>query len=176
MFDLLAPGKKISLFACIAIAFMMLTGFVACLTEDGGNIEWACWLGYYSLIGYGVVLFFSELDLRNNMKDIARVATCVFAMAAVVGIVAGTQIFPLIMLILAFLACAAVLVLGYTAEQKFDLVYCIMTFGFLLFMIFWIILVAGSTSQTVFLMAFDFPTAIFAIAAGIKAYQILKEA
>jgi len=174
MFDLLTPGKKISLFASIAIAFMMLTAFVACLTEDGANIDWAGWLCYYSLIGWGVILFFGELDFKNN-KDLARVATCVFAMAGVVGMLASTGIFPMIMFILAFLGSAATLVLDYMAEQKLNLVYCVMALAFLMLMVFWIILVAGSTSQTVALMTVDFPTALFAIAGGLNAYKILKE-
>ena len=68
-FDLLTPAKKISLCASAAVAYLMLTAFVASLTESAANIEWACWLGYYSILGYGVMLVAGGLDLRTNYKD-----------------------------------------------------------------------------------------------------------
>lgn len=176
MFDLLTPGKKISLFASLGIAFMMLTAFVACLTEVGDNINWAEWLCYYSVIAYAVVLFFSELDLKQNKADIARVATCLFALAGVVGMVSGVIIFTMIMFILAFLASAAVVVLPFLETQTINYVHCIMALAFFLLMLFMIIIVAGGGTITVGLMMYDFPTALFAIAAGYNAYSILKEA
>lgn len=176
MFDLLAPGKKISLLASLGIAFMMLTAFVACLTEDGGNINWAEWLCYYSVIAYGVVLFFGELDIKNNKADMARVATCVFALAGTVGLVSGVIIFTMIMFILAFLASAAAVILPYLETQTVNYVHCIVAFAFFLLMVFMIVIVAGGGSVTLALMMYDFPTALFALAAGYNAYMILKEA
>ena len=174
-FDLLTPAKKISLCASAAVAYLMLTAFVASLTESAANIEWACWLGYYSILGYGVMLVAGGLDLRTNYKDMCRVATCVFALAGVVGLVSATQLFPMIMFILAFITSAGVVVLDSLNEQKINILYSIICLAFLMLMIFWILIVAGSTKATVVLMAFDFPTAIFAIAAGYNCYLILKD-
>lgn len=176
MFDLLTPGKKISLLASLGIAFMMLTAFVACLTETGDNIAWAEWLCYYSVIAYGVILFFGELDLKNNKADLARAATCVFALAGTVGLVSGVVVFTMIMFILAFLTSAAAVILPYTETQTVNYVHCIMALAFFLLMLFMIIIVAGGGTITLALMMYDFPTALFAVAAGYNAYMILKEA
>ena len=64
MFDLLTPGKKISLLASAAVAFMMLTAFIASLTEDPANLDWASWLGYYSVLGYAVILVAVWISIR----------------------------------------------------------------------------------------------------------------
>lgn len=184
MFDLLTPGKKFALLASAAVAFMMLTAFVASLTEDAANLNWAAWLGYYSILGYAVILVAGGLDFQNNKADIARVATAVFALAGIVGVLSSVLIFTMVMFILSGLTAIAAFVLDYNDNQKVNAVYALVALGFLLLMIFWIINVASSksfagqrflTNQTVWLMSFDFPTAVLAIAAGLNCYKILKE-
>ena len=176
MFDLLTPGKKISLAASAAIAYMMLTAFIACLTEDINNIQWACWLGYYSILGFAVILLTGNLDLKNSKKDMARVATCVFAAMTAVGLITGVQIFTLIVAILALAASVAVVVFDQMDNMQINIVYCIIAFAFLMLTVFWIVMMASKfPSRTVFLMTFDFPTALLAIAAGYNCYLSLKE-
>ena len=183
MFDLLTPGKKISLAASAAIAFMMLTAFVASLTEDAANLNWASWLGYYSVLAYAAMLVAGGIDLKNNKVDIARVATCVFALGGVIGLVSGVMIFTMIMFIFTGLT-AAVFVLDFLENQKVNLVYAVYALAFLMLMVFWIINVAASKTflgerimgnATVALMSYDFPTALLAIAAGLNCYKILKD-
>lgn len=185
MFDLLTPGKKISLLASAAIAFMMLTAFVASLTEDAANLDWAGWLGYYSVFGYAAMLVAGGIDLKNNKVDMARVATCVFALGGVIGLVSGVMIFTMVMFILAGLTAIAVFVLDFMENQKINPVYAIYALAFLMLMVFWIINVAASVkigdqrflrNATVALMSYDFPTALLAIAAGFNCYKILQEA
>lgn len=177
MFDLLTPGKKISLAASAVVAYLMLTAFVACLTEDLNNINWACWLGYYSILGFAVILLTGDLDLKNSKVDMARVATCVFAAATTIGLVTGVQVFTLVVAIFALAVSAAVIVFDYLDNQKINFVYCALAFAFLMLVIFFIIMMASRRpNPTVFLMTFDFPTAICAIAAGLNCYNILKEA
>ena len=185
MFDTLTPGKKFSLLASAAVAFMMLTAFVASLSEDPENLNWATWLGYYSLMGYAVILVAGGLDFNTRKADIARVATAVFALAGVVGLISSVMIFPMIMFIFSGICAAGAFVLDYMDNQKINPVYALVALGFFMLMLFWIINVAGSktfgdqrilTNLTVALMSYDFPTAIFAIAAGVNCYTIIKEA
>ena len=184
MFDLLTPGKKISLLASAAVAFMMLTAFVASLTEDAANLNWAAWLGYYSILGYVVIMVAGGLDFQNRKADIARVATAVFALAGIVGVLSSVLIFTMVMFILSGLTAIAACVLDYMDNQKINLVYALVALAFLMLMVFWIINVGASVSfagrrvlrnETVWLMSFDFPTAILAIAAGLNCYKILKD-
>ena len=184
MFDLLTPGKKISLLASAAVAFMMLTAFIASLTEDPANLDWASWLGYYSVLGYAVILVAGGLDFNTNKADIARVATAVFALGGVIGLVSGVMIFTMVMFILSGLAAIAACVLDYMANQKLNIVYALVALAFFLLMLFWIINVAASVkfgdqrvlrNVTVALMSYDFPTAVLAIAAGYNCYKILME-
>ena len=184
MFDLLTPGKKISLLASAAVAFMMLTAFVASLTEDPANLNWAAWLGYYSILGYAVILVAGGIDLQNNKADIARVATAVFALAGLVGVLSSVLIFTMVMFILSGITAIAACVLDYMDNQKLNPVYAGVALAFLMLMIFWIINVAASKSfggqrflanETVWLMSFDFPTIILALTAGLNCYKILKD-
>ena len=131
MFDLLTPGKKISLLASAAVAFMMLTAFIASLTEDPANLDWASWLGYYSVLGYAVILVAGGLDFNTNKADIARVATAVFALGGVIGLVSGVMIFTMVMFILSGLAAIAACVLDYMANQKLNIVYALVDIGLL---------------------------------------------
>ena len=176
MFDLLTPGKKISLLASIGIAFMMLTAFVAFLSEESANMDWGLWLCYYSSIAYAVILFFSELDLKTNNADIARAATCLFTLAGTVGMVCGVPLVAMIFFILAFLASAASVFLHYSVMQEWPAVRCILMLALFLLMLFMIILQAGGGSATLILLMVDIPSALVTIAAAYNAYRILQEA
>lgn len=176
MFDLLTPGKKISLFASLAIAFMLLTAFVVCIAEadfrSSPNPDWLC---YYSVMCWGVILFFSELDF-HKISDIVRVATCALVLVGVIGLIGGKQWLPLVMWILALGGAVTVVIMDLVTEQKFNIVYTAIAFAFFLLMVFWIILIAGVGTKTLALMAYDIPLFVLFGAAGFNSYLIIKEA
>ena len=175
MFDLLTPAKKIALLASAAVCYLMLTAFVASLTETVQNLQWASWLGYYSILGYAIMLVAGGLDLRYNKVDIARVGTCFFALVGTIGMVSGVPILTAVMFFLALAGAAVVVILEFVEQQKFNILYSIIAFAFMMLFVFWLILgVSRRPTMTVTLLAFDVPTITLSVAAGFNCWQILK--
>lgn len=183
--ETLPSGKKISLFSSLAVAFLMLTAFVGSLSiSRGAGFSWVAWVAYFASFGYALTVLLDDLDLKQPV-GILRLSTLCLAFVGSIALImdfsgatGGTTIFSMIMCLLAFMSAGAVVIIEITSVKTFNILYTILATAFLLLAVFLIVFLAyGKFNKPVFGMkiAFVISTLLFAVAAGWKCYQIVKE-